>query len=419
LHEPLTATDFAALMCRSGPLEPAPHIGVAVSGGGDSMALLLLAVEWVGLNGGRLTALTVDHGLRPESSAEAAIVAQWCRRMGCDHETLVWRRDGVPVTGALQELARNARYHLLQGAAARLGILHLLLAHHAGDQAETIAMRASHGSGEDGLAGMAAILALDHVRILRPLLEVPVERLRQTCRDRGHDWIEDPSNHAVCFERVRVRQALAAGLEPINSLGFAARRAERERQLAMFLARTATLHPTGHASLDADIARATPVDILPSCIGHLLRTIGNRMYMESRDSLRRLAGAIRQPGFRGATLGGCRLRPDKAKIVVTPEHRGGYPAWTKLEPGSPAYWASFEIASTMRCKVAEVGGNWPGDRPKPFLSDIVRMQPGFYDESGLLAAPTLGYVRKGSQADAWTARFAPKRSLVHGIFPIV
>jgi tRNA(Ile)-lysidine synthase len=243
----LTDLDFAALMAPFAPFEPRPLLAVAVSGGGDSMALALLADAWARARGGAVTALTVDHGLRPEAAAEAAQVAAWCAARGIAHVILT-HTGPVPRSG-VQAAARAARYRLLEAWCRAHRVLHLLLAHQRDDQAETVAIREAAGSGLDGLAGMAAISERDAVRLLRPLLEVPRARLRDVLIGRDQEWIEDPSNRNPAFTRVRVRGDLgraAPGSSAAHLAATAARlgraRAAREAEDAAALARLLMLH---------------------------------------------------------------------------------------------------------------------------------------------------------------------------------
>ena len=205
---PLDARDFAGLMAGFAPFEPAPTIAVATSGGADSLALVLLADAWSRACGGRVVALTVDHGLRPESADEARTVGGWLSSVGIEHIVLPWR-CGAPTSG-VQARARAARYKLLETWCVGAGVLHLLLGHQQDDQAETYLMRRRRPRGY-GLAGMAAIVERRGVRLLRPLLGVPRARIEAALRRRGQPWIEDPSNRDDRYERVRVR-ALAARL---------------------------------------------------------------------------------------------------------------------------------------------------------------------------------------------------------------
>src|SRR5512144_1702125 len=150
------------------PFESSPHLAVAVSGGADSMALGLLAHDWAVARGGRVTALTVDHGLRPASAKEAAVVGSWMSACGIEHHVLRWR--GEKPASAVQNAARIARYRLLCEWCRQANVMHLLLGHHSGDQSETILHRLVRGSGIFGLAGISPLVETSEVRLLRPLL---------------------------------------------------------------------------------------------------------------------------------------------------------------------------------------------------------------------------------------------------------
>ena len=183
------------------------RIGVAVSGGPDSLALLLLAAA---ARPGRIEAATIDHGLRPEAAEEAAMVARVCGELGIEHSILTARWTELPET-AIQERARNQRYRLLGYWAEERGLDALATAHHAEDQAETLLMRLARGAGVKGLAGIRprSVSPGAHVRLLRPLLGWHRAELEQVCSSAGVTPAQDPSNHDQRFERVRVRRALA------------------------------------------------------------------------------------------------------------------------------------------------------------------------------------------------------------------
>jgi tRNA(Ile)-lysidine synthase len=182
-------------------------IGLAVSGGPDSLALLLLAAEARPLE---VEAATVDHALRPESRAEAEMVARVCERLGVPHTILTATWDVTPET-AIQEQARLMRYRLLGGWLRDRGLSALLTAHHLDDQAETFMMRLARGSGVKGLAGMRAVTRgpAAAFSLVRPLLGWRHSDLEAVCAAAGIDPVADPSNEDEQFERVRVRKALA------------------------------------------------------------------------------------------------------------------------------------------------------------------------------------------------------------------
>lgn len=194
----------------AGHFHPTPphRLGVAVSGGSDSLALLLLLDEWRGNGGPELFVVTVDHGLRPEAAHEAAEVARICAARGIPHETLRWRDwDGQ---GNLPDQARRARYRLMADWAEAHGLTDIAIGHTADDQAETFLMRLARGAGVDGLSAMRARWHQGDVWFHRPLLGLRREALREVLRARGLAWVDDPTNDDAAFTRVRARAVLAA-----------------------------------------------------------------------------------------------------------------------------------------------------------------------------------------------------------------
>lgn len=185
------------------------RVVVAVSGGGDSLGLLLLLQDHLKprANAPPLLAVTIDHGLRPESGEEAQRVAHLCRQWDIAHRTLRW--GGAKPGSGVSEAAREARFDLLAQAAEDAGTDLVFTGHTADDQAETLAMRRARGHGR-GLAGIApATLYNNRVWFLRPLLTERRASLRTFLRGRAVAWIEDPTNRDRRFERVRVRQSLS------------------------------------------------------------------------------------------------------------------------------------------------------------------------------------------------------------------
>jgi tRNA(Ile)-lysidine synthase len=170
------------------------------------VALLVLAAT---ARPAQVEAATVDHALRPESRAEAEMVAEVCGDLGVPHTILTAEWKHKPQTG-LQEKARIERYRLLEQWAKERGISVLLTAHHADDQAETMLMRLNRGSGVRGLAGMRAVRRLGDIDLIRPLLSWRRFELERMCAEAGVQPARDPSNENESFERVRVRKALAA-----------------------------------------------------------------------------------------------------------------------------------------------------------------------------------------------------------------
>lgn len=302
---------------RAGP------VGLAVSGGSDSLALLHLAHRWAGPRGVQLLVLTVDHRLRAGAAEEAAIVADLARNLGHAHQTLAWE---APV--ARQSAARRARHALLAAALKAAGGRLLLTGHTASDQAETFLMRVRQGSGWYGLAGMRA-LSLSPVWpegaglwIGRPLLGEAREDLRAWLKGQGGGWTEDPSNGNPVFERVRIRLRLSQNPALSAQALACQRRFEELRRLedgllANWLGRDAHIGADGTV-----IARLAdlPDERAARGLGILLQCVAGRETPPRTNALMNLAARSRaMPAFRGATLGGVRLRPSRNGLKLSPE----------------------------------------------------------------------------------------------------
>ncbi len=206
-HSPISASDAKRLFAD---WKAAPAIVLAVSGGPDSIALMWLAARWrrALARGPQLIAVTVDHGLRPESSREARDVKRLARSLDLEHRTLRWT-GAKPKTG-LPAAARTARYRLLAQAARRSRATHVLTAHTRDDQAETLLMRLLRGSGIAGLAAMARESEREGLRLARPFLDVSKSRLIATLERAGIGFADDPTNRDLSFTRPRLREVMPA-----------------------------------------------------------------------------------------------------------------------------------------------------------------------------------------------------------------
>jgi tRNA(Ile)-lysidine synthase len=182
------------------------HLAVAVSGGSDSMALLRLAHLWAKPQGIQISALTVDHGFRPEAVGEAAKVRGWAQSLGVPHQILVWQGE-KPKTG-LQAKARAARYGLMSAWCRAHEVDGLMTGHTMNDQAETVVMRMKRTNSPDSIAAIRPVMDWEGIKILRPLLSQKRETLRAFLNSLDQGWVEDPSNENMLFERVRVRKEL-------------------------------------------------------------------------------------------------------------------------------------------------------------------------------------------------------------------
>ncbi|MEE6207479.1 MAG: tRNA lysidine(34) synthetase TilS [Alphaproteobacteria bacterium] len=181
-------------------------VAVAVSGGADSLALVLMANEQYAVDGVKIVALTVDHRLRSTSAQEAEYVANLMKAHGIEHHILVWEGD-KPQTG-IEETAREARYELMREWCLRHDIHYLMVAHHLFDQAETFLMRLQRGSGLKGLCCMREVVSWRGLNILRPLLHTKPQVMKDYLTERHILWVEDESNHDETFLRNKLRRYL-------------------------------------------------------------------------------------------------------------------------------------------------------------------------------------------------------------------
>jgi len=263
------------------PLRGAKAIGLAVSGGADSLALMLLAARWRDAEpeAPTLFVYSVDHGLRPEAAGEVEFVLAEAAKLGLPARGLRW--DGrKPATG-VQEAARRARYRLIGEAMRRDGADILATAHHLDDQAETVLMRLAHGSGLAGLKGMAPLSEVEGVTVARPLLGVTRAMLADIVSAAGLMPVADPSNTDPHYERVRWRtmlpQLAALGLDAGRLALFAARAGEAHEAIETSAAEIVAQHAKPAAAgveLPARVLAALPRAVLVEVLGDLLERVG-------------------------------------------------------------------------------------------------------------------------------------------------
>jgi tRNA(Ile)-lysidine synthase len=318
----VTSEEFDRLIDGLGA--PNGQIAIAVSGGADSMALARLAIDWAKRHQVQVTVLTVDHGLRPASAAEAKQVTGWMADLGVAHTVLTWT-GAKPQTG-IQAAARDARYALMGGCCRDNGVGTLLVGHHRDDQAETYLMRLDRGSGPNGLAGMSAITDRYGVRIARPLLGVPKSRLVATCRGLGQGWIEDPSNCDPRYARTRARATLAADNDGAaiaaltHSYGLA--RATREREIGDLLAATAKETSLGFVRLDWRRLAAATQDVGTGALSRVLCRISGAIHGPRTAALQALHRAVARELTATRSLHRCLVIPHAdGQVTVCREPR--------------------------------------------------------------------------------------------------
>lgn len=302
-------------------LSKAPaRLAVAVSGGADSLAATLLAREWVQRRGGKLLALTVDHGLRPASRQEAEEVHTVLTSKGVPHKILTWR--GEKPTSRLQERAREARLALLIKECQSENIQHLIMGHHRNDVEETRLMRLVRGSTLMGLAGISAKRSVGGVTILRPLLNVPKAALKDYLQCQNVPWCEDPSNEREIFARVRMRKALAQAdvpfLREIDGLGHL--RAAWERVLLHLFESLGTLHPFGCVNLEKTVFLTLQYVWQDALLARLVPLLGGRTYPVRREAMAIILEKIKSG--KTFTGGGCLFRTKGDTLWIMREPSG-------------------------------------------------------------------------------------------------
>jgi tRNA(Ile)-lysidine synthase len=313
-------------------LEQSPALVLAVSGGPDSTALMLLAARWRNTlkTKPKLIAITVDHGLRKDAKREAAAVGKLARKLGLTHHTLRW--SGKKPAAGLQQAARAARYKLLAEAARKDKAAHILTAHTLDDQAETVLIRMSRGSGLRGLAAMQRVSRLDAaappLQLVRPLLEVPKARLIATCKAAKAAYADDPSNRDPRFARSRLRELMPAlareGLTArrLAVLAQRLRRAERAIEAAVDRAESDIASRAGETAivLEAQVFARLPIEIALRLLGRAVAGTGDEgpielAKLESLNAELKTAQNRAEPRFR-RTLAGAQVTLAAGKILV-------------------------------------------------------------------------------------------------------
>ncbi|HEY1799223.1 MAG TPA: tRNA lysidine(34) synthetase TilS [Stellaceae bacterium] len=419
---PLTLDDLSAALTHIGGFEKRPLIAVGTSGGPDSVALTILADRWARSQGGVAWALTVDHGLRPESAGEARQVGVWLRDRRIRHAILTWQGE-KPATG-LQAAAREARYRLLGEWCRAQGCLHLLVAHHREDQAETFLIRRRAKSGPDGLAAMPVVREAAGYRLVRPLLGVPRDRLRALLVGEGQAWIDDPSNRNLAFERVRLRRDHAGDDVFAEIAEHAAARVERERTLDRLIARHVVLYPAGFATIEPDPVLAAVGDLAERLLARVAVTVGGGAYPPRGERVARLRDGLAAAPARARTLGGCRFVPWRGKVLVMREVAATAPL--RLLAGAAAVWdrrflvpaparEGLVLGCLGRDGVAALGRERATELP-PLVHPAL---PAFRDGQGcILAVPHMPYWRTAADGLPSIA-FRPENPLTRAAFTVV
>lgn len=377
-------------------LNPGGRLALAVSGGADSLALLLLAAGWArSAPGRRLHVLTVDHGLRPESTREAEAVTAQAAALGLDHRVL--RPDRPLPRRGLEAAARACRYDLMARWCRAEGVPALATGHTLDDQAETLLLRLERGSGLDGLSAMAPESRLGDIRLLRPLLGFRRAETAALVERAGFVAADDPMNHDEAFARVRLRRAIhALGLDA-EGLAATADRLRRDRLAIETLVddlvrRAFTLSPAGVGGIEVALLQQAPAPLVERALARLIRAVGGGAYPPRRDRLDRLAAVIVEGGdFPGATLGGCRFLPGRDHLRVLREARRLGPDLVLRAGGAGVWDGRFAVvAGSSPVTIAALGAHRPEGLPALPAAER-HVLPAVFSQGRLIAVPTLEF----------------------------
>jgi len=390
-------TDFAAEMRLCFPDELPKKLGVAVSGGGDSTALLVMLADWAGQQGAVLYAATVNHGLRPEAADEADQVARLCQTLDIAHHVLDWR--GWDGKGNLQDQARRARHDLLADWAKRQDLAAVALGHTAEDQAETLLMRLMRGSGVDGLAAMARVSHRSGIRWIRPLLGTSREELRGFLRGREIGWSEDPSNQNDRFDRIQTRKTIEAlGL----SVQGMADTADRLRETRLYLEEMteqaarglAIVTPLGDVTIDGAGFFKLHAELQNRLMAHSLKWVATSPYRPRFDNLQNLLKKL--ANGEKSTLGGCVIAPGK-KGGFTVSREYAQVRDLSVVPGAvwDGRWVATGDQNTLGATIRATGENGLSVCPDWRQTGLGRASliaaPSVWIEDRLIAAPLAGW----------------------------
>ncbi|MEP2641960.1 tRNA lysidine(34) synthetase TilS [Roseobacter sp.] len=404
-----TPHDLAAeIAAQLRPLPPV-DLGVAVSGGGDSVALLHLLDDFARTHGIALHVITIDHGLRPEAATEAVQVAQLCQHLGWPHTIARWTDWNGQ--GNLQKAARDARYRLIADWARDTGLNTVALGHTLDDQAETVLMRLGRGAGVDGLSAMAPRRLSQGVTWIRPLLSVSRDALRHDLQRRGATWIDDPSNEDTKFDRVKMRKALEL-LEPLGidktALGQVAFNMARARdalgwQAFLDARRIATTH-AGAVQIDWRIYRTLPDETARRILISAILWISGSTYGPRRRPVLNLIEGLKHGT--GGTVDGCQAWRNRDALWIVREHRpvrdltgpadalwdGRWRLWGGPLPAEAD--ADLHVAAVGPEGITSV----PDWRATGLPREVLISTPGVWRGAELVAAPLAGW-SNGWQAE--------------------
>ncbi len=376
---------------------------VAVSGGADSLALTFLLADWCKKNNIKLSAVTVDHGLRQGSAKEAESVNSLLKKNNINHIILRWIGDKK--SSNIQAEARDARYKLITDFCKDNNAKFLFVAHNKQDQAETVLLRLMRGSGVDGLSGIAEDSQINGVRVIRPLLSYSKNEIRAFLRQEGHEWIEDPSNENIKYARVNVRKFIESAEDSDllidrlaeTSLNLRRSRDYIETKMSQDCKEVFFIKSEGYCILDWKKFNSLHEEVAYRLLSSIVKIVGGEYYKPRFEKIKTLYYAIKDNNLAGGnTLGGCIIFSDKNKEhIVIARELSSIRSDIKIEPGQKVFWDNrFSCELDGQIKNSYTISNLGQEGLKQITDSGLDISEIFYSKKIIYSLPALKILEK-------------------------
>ena len=359
--------EFELILLSNFVFEDAPHIGLSISGGSDSMALFLLMKKCIKKLKGKISVFHFNHNLRSESGKEAEILQNIVTSFGIDFYNIEWQHDGV--TSRVMETSRDERYKRIIEHCVKMKIIHLMTAHNYEDNVETYLMRKKRRFSTLGLSSIPKIKILDNVQILRPLLSFRKKRLIATCKSEKIKYFIDPSNFSQKYERARVRNYLK--IKAIKELKKIEEDFEKqkkknlliEKMVSKFFTQKLKFYKYGVFELKIQDLEEHPNELKIEILKKILVTCASKGSIPKRASLLTLLNKIKKDTFVIHTLNSCIIKVSNNKMKIYREITNKFKEYEyHLEKGKKLLWQKrFEVESSKKnIKIKNINEqNWP------------------------------------------------------------
>jgi len=361
----ISRDEFNSVINSNFTFEKNPHVGLSISGGPDSMALLLLIKEWIRRKSGKITVFHFDHKMRKNSSKEAKWLKECVSNLGIKFYLLKWKRDEELALS--MKNAREARYEKILELSKKLKVIHLMTAHHSNDNLETYYMRKKRNSSTLGLSSIPKILIKENLQIIRPLLSFSKERLINTCNFFNVKWIEDSSNLNMQYERPRVRKELGdktpRQLTKIKKEFNKIKKSNEimEKKIRNFFLNYLIFFEYGVFQIDKNKFLKCSKEIQIEILKKILTTSSGKIFPPRESSIINLIKSIQFNDYLRYTLHSCLLEINLNKISVYRETANIREVKKIIPKGKPYLWDNrfFLHSKSFRIECERINSeNW-------------------------------------------------------------